>query len=317
MILGRDRQQNKSPEVLPRVAGGDGFEQLHQDLAAIAAMLSGEKGEAVVQLLQDVRWELQQQRKNEELYRHFITRTVLREVESFTESCQLGFRETVQRLVDTETSFTRFGDGEFRMMLRPDYRLKFQANSSELRAALRHTLSLTDRSDLLIGFPRLYRDFHWSGVWLDIWLSLEPLLARDYRYGNSHVSRPIFFQMLGEEGVDLWRRVWQGRELCVVTGKGSRFDLIPELYSGVRSTRYVLSTPTNAFDDLDRVVDAAGDPVAGEIVLVSLGPAGTALTAMLAERGHRTLDIGHISDSYRNVFQGGGWPEHLSVTKKT
>lgn len=292
-----------------------GLEQIHQDLTAIAGLLSGTKGESVVQLLQDVRWELQQQRRAEELHRAYITREVLREVELFTQECQLGFRETVDRLVETEASFTRFGDGEFRLMLRPDYKLRFQENSADLSAALRATLERTDESNLLVGFPRLYRDRHWSGVWLDIWLSLEPLLSRDYRYGNSHVSRPLFFQTFGEEGVSMWRRVWEGRDIRVITGEGSRFEAIPELFSGVASTRYLWSTPTNAFSDLPRIVDEVGDPVEGELQLISLGPAGTVLTAELAARGHRALDIGHISDSYRNVFHGGAWPEHLEVKK--
>jgi hypothetical protein len=193
--------------------------------------------------------------------------------------------------------------------------LKFQANSAELREGLRRTLTLTGQSDLLLGFPHLYRDFHWSGVWLDIWLSLEPLLDRSYRYGNSHVSRPVFFQILGEEGVRLWRQVWQGCGLCVITGEGSRFEAIPELFDCAGGVRYVRSTPTNAFVDLERLVGAVGEPVDGELKLVSLGPAGTILTGILAERGHRVLDIGHISDSYRNVFLGGDWPEHLSVIR--
>lgn len=294
--------------------GGRGSET---ELSTIIELLSGTKDdESILQLLRDIRWELRNQRRTEQLYRAYITRDVLREVEKFTEQCQMGFRETLHVLAEKEYSYARFGDGEFRMMLRPDYRLTFQPNSAELADALRHSLSRTAVEKLLIGFPRFYRDFHWSGVWLDIWLSLDPLLDRGYRYGNSHVSRPIFFQRLGEEGVELWRNVWEGRDVCVITGEGSRFDAIPELFSGVSRMRQVLSTSTDAFADLDRVADVVGAPVDGEIKLVSLGPAGTVLTTVLAERGHRALDVGHISDSYRNVFQGGAWPERLAVTKK-
>lgn len=293
-----------------------GLEQIHADLTAIAGLLTGGKDESIGQLLSDVRWELQQQRRAEELYRAYITRQVLREVESFTGECQMDFRETLQHLIHTEASFTRFGDGEFRLMLRPDYKLRFQQNSPTLAEALRLAMTTTTASEkLLVGFPRLYRDRHWSGVWLDIWLSLEPLLSRDYRYGNSHVSRPIFFQVLGEEGVELWRQVWDGRDIRIITGKGSRFDAIPELFSGVSSTRYLWSTPTDAFTDLPRLMDEVGEPVEGELQLVSLGPAGTVLTAELAARGHRALDIGHISDSYRNVYHGAAWPERLAVEK--
>lgn len=269
-------------------------------------------------ILRDIRWELQEQRKYLEAFRHLAARDVLTEVADFTGRHQLAFEQTLERLKTQRVSFARFGDGEFRTMLRSDYNLRFQPWSAGLAADLRQVLTTDgfDTDRLMLGFPYPYRNLHWSGVWLDIWHELKPLLRTDLTYGNSHVSRPIFFQQLGTRGVDLWREVWADEEICVVTGEGSRFSLTPALFDNIKSSRYIYSTPVNAYADLPRLMAELESADPDQLYLVSLGPAGTLVAAWLARRGRWAIDIGHISDSWANVFDSGKWPESLDVRKK-
>jgi hypothetical protein len=269
-------------------------------------------------ILTDIRWELQEQRKYLEVFRHVAARDVLREVSTFTAERQLGFEQTIERITARKASFARFGDGEFRTMLRPEFNLKFQPWSAGLAGDLREVLLFDgyDPEKLMLGFPYPYRNLHWSGVWLDIWEELRPLLRTDLTYGNSHVSRPIFFQQTGQRGVDMWRDVWADQEICVVTGEESRFSLTPELFDNVKASRYVHSTPVNAYADLPRLMKVLSDEDPGQLYLLSLGPAGTLVTAWLARMGRWAIDIGHISDSWANVFASGQWPESLGVRRK-
>ena len=163
-------------------------------------------------LLTDIRWELREQRKYLEAFRHLAARDVLGEVAAFTSAHQLGFEQTMRRLRAERLSFARFGDGEFRIMLRPEFNLRFQPWSAGLAGDLRAVLTMDgfDPGRLLLGFPYPYRNLHWTGVWLDIWHEVTPLLDRGLTYGNSHVSRPVFFQQLGAGGVRLWRDLWAG-----------------------------------------------------------------------------------------------------------
>jgi hypothetical protein len=116
--------------------------------------------------------------------------------------------------------------------------------------------------------------------------------------------------------VELWRDVWAGAEVCVVTGEGSRFELVPELFDNIKSSRYVYSTPVNAYADLPRLMEALESEDPDQLYLISLGPAGTLVAAWLARMGRWAIDIGHISDSWANVFNSGAWPESLDVRKK-
>lgn len=268
-------------------------------------------------ILTDIRWELQEQRKYLETFRHYIAHDVLAEVGAFTRERQYSFEQTIQQIATRRLSFARFGDGEFRTMLRSEFNLKFQPWSADLAADLRQVLTFEgyDPEKLMLGFPYPYRNLHWSGVWLDIWEELRPLLRTDLMWGNSHLSRPIFFQQLGQRGVEMWRNVWADREICVVTGENSRFSLTPELFDNVKATKFVYSTPVDAYSDLPRLMKVLEDENPEQLFLLSLGPAGTLVTAWLAKTGRWAIDIGHISDSWANVFAEGQWPESLGVRR--
>lgn len=274
-------------------------------LERIAAALEGQ-----LDLSRKLLWEAQTARKANEVIRLAVSAPALDGVSAFAASKQLGFLETVATIRDNNLSFARFGDGELRTMLRADYKLSFQPNSADLAAGL--AAALTPADGLLVGFPHVYRDVHWSGVWCDVWGQVEPLVSKFDVMGNSHVTRPIYFQTTGQAGVEAWRSVWDGKTVTVVTGEGSRFDLTPELFDNLAASRFLRSTPVDAFSDMPRIMaELTQDD--SDLILIALGPAGTVLASHLAEAGRRAIDIGHISDSYENVFKGGAWPEAKKV----
>ncbi|BCJ33423.1 hypothetical protein Athai_09260 [Actinocatenispora thailandica] len=266
-------------------------------------------------VLQKILTELQEQRQYLEIFRLAMTGPILDDVESVVEPRQLGFLETLAEIRKNRLSFARFGDGELRMMLRPDYTLRFQRNSPELRQALRALLTeprYRDEPNLLLGLPFPYGVRHWSGVWADIWPQLRPLVADLDRFGTTHVSRPVFFSYTRDAGVAAWRSVWADRRICVITGENSRFTLLPALFDNVADATFLHSTPRDAFDDVPRLVAEAMDHDA-ELFLIALGPAGSVLAAELALRGRWALDVGHISDSYQVEYEDGDWPERKAI----
>lgn len=273
-----------------------------------------EQVKSILDIQRKLLWEAQVTRRAGEVTRLASVAPIMDEVQAFADGRQLGFLESVRELSGSSRSFARFGDGEFKLMLRPEYKLKFQSNSPALASQLKEVLQSGSDSQLLVGFPNVYRDVHWSGVWADTWGQLKRIMSSSGLFGNSHVSRPVFFQLCGDEGVDAWRSVWAGKRVTVITGKDSRFELVPALFSSAAEVVFMDSVPVEAFDDIPRIVDLVSKSD-HEIVLVSLGPAGTILAKRLAEIGVRSIDIGHISDSYLNVFEGGAWPESKVVSR--
>jgi hypothetical protein len=290
---------------------------LQRQLPAARLIRQRKRPDDMRKILEDIRWELREQRKYMDGFRHYVARDVLHDVEQFAAEHMLNFEQTVQRIADERLSFARFGDGEFRIMLRHEFSLRFQKWSPGLARDLRSVLTFDgfDRDRLLLGFPYPHRGLYWSNVWLDIWPDLKPVLDTSVTYGCTHVSRPMFFQTLSEAGVALWRRVWEGQEVCIITGEQSRFSLVPQLFDNIKSSRFVYSTPVNAYLDLPRLMEVLEADDREQLYLVALGPAGTLVTAWLARMGRWAIDVGHISNSWENVFAGGKWPERMEVQR--
>jgi hypothetical protein len=290
---------------------------LECSLNVMSALSNLFKNNPAVKTLSKIYGSLEQIKKNTEVTRIASANPYLQRVREFNRSSQLSFSATVELLSSERISFARFGDGELKLMLRPTYKLAFQKNSQGLREALARVVALGKKSPkkLLVGFPQTYQDLHWSGVWVDIADETLELFDGLKRVGNAHVTRPIFFEDLGVNGVELWRAVWAGKKVRVITGKGSRFEMIAALFDNVASAEFTHSTATNAFEDLERL-NAELASTTEELYLIALGPAGTVLAAELAEAGKWAIDLGHISDSYENVFKGAVRPELKPISAK-
>lgn len=229
---------------------------------------------------------------------------------------QLGFLETVEKLADEELSFVRVGDGELKMALDLTINHEFQKNTVHLQRDLIGAIEESrDREGVLFGSPHFYRGPHWSAVWSRIWPEFKELIEPARVMGNAHVTRPIYFDVTEQEGVEAWRRVWDKKNVTIITGKSSRFELTPELFDNLASAERIDSVDKHAYKDIPRLltlVDAAKET---DLFLVALGPAGTILTAEIAKRGRRAVDVGHISSSYATSFKGAKRPEQTEFSR--
>jgi hypothetical protein len=263
--------------------------------------------------LVSIRRELFYQREYLNVLRYEAFSSTGRQVKELTDKVQYDLRDTLELVAERKLSFARFGDGEFRTMFRYDYNLAFQPNSPRLRAALKRVLSYDgyDPEQLLIGLPHPYlQNLHWQSVWLDMWEDFREVVDPSMKYGDAHVTRPVFFEQLPEDGVDLWRNLWDDKRVCVVTGRNSRFELLDEFFGNVRDADFIHSVPTNAFEDVPRLVDEIKKTEA-DLFLIALGPAGTVLAAEASNAGKWAVDTGHLSNSWQHQVQKAPLPEKL------
>jgi hypothetical protein len=292
-------------------------------LEAIRAELATTRDVAAQQrkLLEDLRNEVQGVRR---LNRLILDRSVAAmddEIEATISAVQMSFAQTLDAIHERRLSLARFGDGEFLLMVNPDHKLQFQRNSEGLRRELRDAMNpdWLAPGRVLVGLSPAFRgNLHWTSTWITTWPTIRTLIDPKRRYANSHVTRPVFFEKEGKAGVARWRKLWQGRPVLVVTGKGSRFDLIPELFDAAGKVDFLHAAPVHAFDDraeiLKGITERAGPDT---LVLLSLGPTATVLAHMIAARGIQALDIGHLSASYNFVHANGALPEAMQAVRQT
>lgn len=228
------------------------------------------------------------------------------EIESFLRDHQLGLLETLERVRRDRLSLARFGDGELLLAERADAAIAFQRGSPELQAELRQILGGEGYGDvpLLTCIPGITVPYY-RHYWAKYWRRMRPLLNPAGLYGNTSVSREGLFRLDAEAGRLAWRAIWEGRDVCFVVGKGSRFDPIAVLFDGIASQRTVYSLPRDAYADLPRLIAEIEVSVPRDtLILASLGPAATVLAARLARLGYWAIDLGHITSAWRTVVEG-------------
>lgn len=68
-------------------------------------------------------------------------------------------------------------------------------------------------------------------------------------FGNLDVSE-------GDAGVARWRRLWEGREVLIVTGREPRFDPFPELFDSAARIDTLHTVSTDAYDHREAILRA-------------------------------------------------------------
>lgn len=228
----------------------------------------------------------------------------------------LDMEVTMKRIQTEKLSIARYGDGENKLIANPYFNIGFQKNNVRLSDQLKDVL-LHPAKNLMIGQPsKLFNDSH-IRLWNDSFYELKYILAKTEatEYISTHITRPMFFHLYGEHGVQMWRNIWQDQNITIVTCEGSRFDLIPELFDNIKSSKVIYTKAKNAFSDIDNLINKL-EVDDGDLILVSLGPTASILANEMAKRGKWILDVGHLAASYKNVFDGGKMPEALDIRKK-
>ncbi|WP_422389996.1 GT-D fold domain-containing glycosyltransferase [Arthrobacter sp. N1] len=266
-----------------------------------------------IALLQSQSWE---QARMLEVLGRIELRDLLIEVRRVIQNRQLSMMDTMDQLVAGK-SIARWGDGEIKLMVQPEFDLMYQKSNTSLAADLRRMLAGYDMTAdrLLLALPTVFTTRLWMGIWSENWHVLGPILeVSTASWGNTHISRPPFFQRHGTDAVAAWRRVWEGKRICVVAGRGSRFELLPELFDNVAGVIRVDSEPSDAYVTLPDLKRRLHDVDDVDLFLLALGPSGTVMAGHLASEAggaRQAIDIGHLASSYLNVFKGGKVPEQL------
>ena len=304
----------------PASAGGDmapllGALEALRDEVVKSREVAAQQGK----LLEDLRSEMQGQRRLTRLMLDHSVAEMDDDLEASMGSVTMTMRETMDQILERRLSLARYGDGELLLMSVPSHNLPFQRNSPELREGLKAALSpdWVAPGKVLVALPPAWRGhLHWMGTYIKAWPTLKPLIDPSRRYGDAFVSRPEMFEKEGKSGIAQWRRLWQGRPVLVVTGRGSRFDLIPELFDCAGKVDVLHTAPAHAFAEREAILQGVVERAnADTLVLLSLGPTATVLAHSIAAKGVQALDIGHLSASYNFVYAKGPMPEAMRIAR--
>ena len=218
--------------------------------------------------------------------------------------------DSIKYIIEHKCSVSRFGDGEFIMLLGGGYD-DYQGADQKLAKRLKEVLVSTDAPNHIVGLPMPLkhtiglrpssRDF-WDYFTLRKGVSLLPYLSTTRLYIDTQLSR--FYIMYTDKShcgnqLNLLKAIWNNQDVVIIEGTKSRTGIGNDLYDNVKSLSRILGPATDAFSMYDEMLEAIVKHVSKDkLILLSYGPTATILAYDLAKLGYWAIDIGHLDIEY-------------------
>ncbi|WP_193224462.1 SP_1767 family glycosyltransferase [Bacillus sp. B1-b2] len=225
-----------------------------------------------------------------------------------------SIEETINIIVDTGASVSRFGDGEFKWIdgIQQD---SFQKDSYELSHKLKevlvnkldnHLVCITPAFYDLSNYERESRKY-WKITLAKYGLKWREYLDNNRTYYNADISRPYISLVDKSNTYDhfnLLKKIWSQREILIVEGENSRLGVGNDLFQNSLNISRIIAPAQNAFDKYDEILKSVCKFSNNKLVLLALGPTATILAYDLAKKGFQAVDIGHIDIEYEWFLMG-------------
>lgn len=226
---------------------------------------------------------------------------------------------TCKKIVTDKCSISRYGDGEFEIIL--GSRAVYQHGNEQLTLRLKniltstlenHIVAIADDYGTMEGLReenkntiRKYmteekREKHYS------------LLDMDRKYYNAYISRPYVIYPHDEiekakKRFEDLKKIWDKQNVLFVEGDMTRMGIGNDLFSNAEKIERIIAPNENAFDVYDEIYNAVLEHGKDKLILIALGPTATVLAYDLAKEGYWALDIGHLDLEYEWFLNGKGY----------
>jgi len=226
----------------------------------------------------------------------------------------LSEQDTINKIIEQKLSISRYGDGEFRLMIKKGD-IGFQKYDESLSNELTKCFAERDHR-LLICCYDFKKNRHYgtkSYLWLKRFVFykykyIKKLFDKKYVYGNAEITRfyhPDFykwtnFEKIQSEYIPLLKQIWSSRNIIIVEGENTKLGLGNDLFESCASIRRVICPSKNAFSSINKIELALqGMYRNNDLILLALGPTASVLAVSLTiSYGWQCIDIGHIDVVY-------------------
>ncbi len=229
----------------------------------------------------------------------------------------LSVEETLDKLLEGNSSLCRYGDGEF-ACINGRLRAKFTQTAYPLLAARLEEILLDNSENIMIAIADNYGDLSGycaqsrreirSYITPQVRFEQSELLDPDKVYYNTYVTRPHTFLLDDPEGMsrywDRIRTLWAGRNTVIIEGENTGMGVGNDLLDSCADIRRIIAPAVDAFGKYEKILDAALKQPSDSLFLIALGPVATVLAYDLAMNGRRAVDIGHLDIEYEWMKRG-------------
>ncbi|KIA88523.1 GT-D fold domain-containing glycosyltransferase [Kaistella jeonii] len=233
---------------------------------------------------------------------------------SFPKYKILNFEETIDEIILSKKSISRFGDGEFRLLIK-ERGIYFQNLSNTLADRLNEVLN-SNLSNHLVCIPssfsrqkNLKREvkIHWLNFINQKGNAIKTTIEnRNIFFGDALISR-FYMDYKNKHKVpwkvNLLKKIWENQNLLIIEGAMSRLGIGNDFFTNAKSIERILCPSTNAFEKYEEILSVSKKHGKNKLIIIALGPAATILAYDLAKENKWALDLGHIDIEYSWFLQ--------------
>lgn len=215
--------------------------------------------------------------------------------------------ETISEIIQNKASVSRYGDGEFKLMINKN--ITFQRADSLLAMRLREILQVQDEN-FLVCLPDIFQDLsqytdepksYWSLHNAKYRLKWYEILNKEKVYYNSFISR-CYYSFKDKSNCKRWfdqlKLIWKDRDVVLIEGKKSRLGIGNDLFKNVKTMERILVPEEHAFTRYGDILKEVKQSSKSKLILLAAGPTATVLAYDLYLEGYQAIDIGHIDIEY-------------------
>ncbi|HEW9533219.1 TPA: SP_1767 family glycosyltransferase [Streptococcus pneumoniae] len=224
-----------------------------------------------------------------------------------------GIDETLDYIIEHNSSLVRFGDGEVNLMW--GLPIPYQNHDLELANQLKHIVGLESDEKLVVCLPDAFDDrfvFTWwaTPFWkehMNVYMDFYKELCKGSWYGSTFISRPYIDyedKSKAKGQFEKLKSIWENRDILIVEGITSRSGVGNDLFDKVKSVKQIICPSHNAYSVVDNIQEEIMKHAEGRLILCMLGPTAKVLAYHLSRKGYQVLDIGHIDSEYEWMKMG-------------
>ena len=214
--------------------------------------------------------------------------------------------ETVDEIIKNKKSLSRFGDGEFNLIIGKN--IGFQKNNKIIRDKLIKILKNNEKN-LLVGIIQYktlnklidYEKKFWSNFLDKYKFQLVKILNKKKKYYSSTISR-FYLRYKDKSKMSKYikkiKKIWENRDILIIEGEKSRNGLGNNLFDNSKSIKRIICPNVNAFTVYNKIIQQVLKIDKNILILISLGPTATLLSYDLNKLGYQSIDIGHLDIEY-------------------
>ncbi|RTZ18484.1 SP_1767 family glycosyltransferase, partial [Streptococcus pneumoniae] len=218
-----------------------------------------------------------------------------------------GIDETLDYIIEHNSSLVRFGDGEVNLMW--GLPIPYQNHDLELANQLKHIVGLESDEKLVVCLPDAFDDrfvFTWwaTPFWkehMNVYMDFYKELCKGSWYGSTFISRPYIDyedKSKAKGQFEKLKSIWENRDILIVEGITSRSGVGNDLFDKVKSVKRIICPSHNAYSVVDNIQEEIMKHAENRLILCMLGPTAKVLSYNLCQMGYQVLDVGHIDSEY-------------------